>query len=379
MSIKYLPIDEIIEKNEKIQKLEDQGLIITPNNLDNYLKQFKGIKSKKPSKEFWQGKRVLITGIAGFVGSHLTERLLELGVKVYGCELKGYSDYNIKHIKEKISIQEVDLKDINSTVSIVKNIEPHYIFHLAASSSVSNSFAEPSRALYNNLTSTINLFESARAHHSDLEGLQVACSSEQYGLVNIDELPISEDLKINPFRPRSIYGITKITTEHIAILYNNAYGVPSYITRAFNHEGPRRGLQYVTSVIHRQILRIMENKQKNLIIGNPNAIRDFTHVFDTIRAYLLVCEKGKRSEPYNICSGRGINIANYIAICKNLYNLNAPVLIDPNKMRPSEVPIIIGDNQKITKETGWIPIYPITKIIEDGINYLKEHSDLVID
>jgi len=379
MSKKYIPIEKVLEKNEKVNRLESQGFIINHNNLQNYLKHFEGLESENPTESFWKDKRVLITGLAGFAGSHLAEYLLNLGAQVYGTVRRhAVPKYeNIEHIRDKIFFQEIDLTSLERTLSIFKKIQPQHIFHLAAESFVPTSFREPTRVMYNNTVSTVNIFEAARVYDSDLESVQVACSSEQYGLVSVDEIPVSEDVKKNPFRPRSIYGITKVVTEHTATLYHKAYGIPSYITRGFNHEGPRRGLQFVTSVIHKQIIRILEGKQNNIIIGNPNAIRDFTHVFDTVRAYILVCEKGRKAEPYNVSSGKGISIANYIEICKNLYDLNVPILIDPDRLRPSDVPILIGSNEKIKNEIGWVPLYPITKIMQDGIDYFKEHREFL--
>ena len=379
MNKKLIPIEEVLEKNEQINRLESKGFIIDFNNLQNYLKQFEEIESSNPSESFWNDKRVLITGLAGFAGSHLAEYLLNLGAQVYGTVRRhAVPKYeNIEHIRDQISFQEIDLTSLERTLSIFKEIQPQHIFHLAAESFVPTSFREPARVMHNNTVSTVNIFEAARVYDSDLESIQVACSSEQYGLVSIDEIPVTEDLKKNSFRPRSIYGITKVVTEYTANLYHKAYGIPSYITRGFNHEGPRRGLQFVTSVIHKQIIRILEGKQNNIIIGNPNAIRDFTHVFDTVRAYILVCEKGRKAEPYNVSSGKGISIADYIMICKNLYDLDVPILIDPDRLRPSDVPILIGSNEKIKKEIGWAPLYPITKIMKDGIDYFKEHKEFL--
>ncbi len=221
------------------------------------------------------------------------------------------------------------------------------------------------------------MFEAARRFKTGLDSLQVACSSEQYGLVDPREVPVTEDLKKNPFRPRSIYGISKCATEQIAWLYHNSYGVPSIITRGFNHEGPRRGIQFVTSVIHRQIVEILENKRDKIIIGNPNAIRDFTHVKDTVNAYILLSEKKKFGEPFNVCSGMGITISDYVKLAKKIYNLDIGVFIDPKRMRPSEVPLLIGKNEKIYNETGWKPIRSIVDIIKDGVKYFQDHPEML--
>ena len=244
---------------------------------------------------------------------------------------------NIEHLRGKIILHEADITSAERIFGIFEKIRPKAVFHLAAESFVPTSFREPVRVSLNNIVGTIKIFEAARRFDDDLESVHVACSSEQYGLVDPKEVPVIEDLKSNPFRPRSIYGISKVATEQIAWLYHNSYNVPSVITRAFNHEGPRRGIQFVTSVIHRQIVEILEGKRNSIIIGNPNSIRDFTHVKDTINAYILVSEQKKYGEPYNVCSGKGISIADYVKLAKKIYDISADVYVDPKRMRPSEV------------------------------------------
>ncbi|MHA1492076.1 MAG: GDP-mannose 4,6-dehydratase, partial [Promethearchaeota archaeon] len=246
---------------------------------------------------------------------------------------------NIEHLRGKIILHEADITSAERINAIFEEIRPHTVFHLAAESFVPTSFREPARVAHNNIIGTIKIFEAARRFDDELESIQIACSSEQYGLVDPKEVPVIEDLKKNPFRPRSVYGITKCASEQIAWLYHNSYGVPSIITRGFNHEGPRRGIQFVTSVIHRQIVEILNKKSNKIIIGNPNAIRDFTHVKDTVNAYILLSEKKKYGEPFNVSSGKGITIADII------------------------------------KETGWRPVRSIIEIIKEGVKYFQDHPE----
>ncbi len=372
-----VPIEKVIEENVRVKELEDQGFIINPEKLDEYLKEFKNRTSTSPNKNYWKDKRALITGISGFAGSHLAEQLLDLGCEVHGTIRRHAVPMheNIEHLRGKVLLHEADITSAERILRIFEEIRPNAVFHLAAESFVPTSFREPARVSHNNIIGTIIIFEAARRFDDDLESIQVACSSEQYGLVDPNEVPVSENLKTNPFRPRSIYGITKVATEQIAWLYHNSYGVPSIITRGFNHEGPRRGIQFVTSVIHRQIVEIIEGKRDNIVIGNPNAIRDFTHVKDTVNAYILVSEKKKYSEPYNVCSGKGIMIGDYVELAKKTFNISAKVFVDPNRLRPSEVPLLIGRNDKIFNETGWKPVRSIIDIIKDGVEYFQIHPE----
>jgi GDP-4-dehydro-6-deoxy-D-mannose reductase len=372
-----IPIAEVLEENPRVEELERSGYIITPENIDSYLEKFKRTDSVMPNKKKWEEKRVLITGISGFAGSHLAEQLIDLGCEVHGTIRRHAVPMheNIEHLRGHIHLHEADITSSERINEIFENIKPHAVFHLAAESFVPTSFREPARVITNNIVGTIKIFEAARKFGSELESIQVACSSEQYGLVDPSEVPISEELKRNPFRPRSIYGITKVSTEQIAWLYHNSYGVPSIITRGFNHEGPRRGIQFVTSVVHRQIVEVLLGKSDKIVVGNPNAIRDFTHVKDTVNAYILVSESKKFGEPYNVCSGKGITVANYVKLAKKIYNLDTAVYVDPERLRPSEVPLLIGKNDKIVNQIGWRPTKTILDIIQEGVRYFKDHTE----
>ncbi len=372
-----IPIEKVIEENPRVKALEKQGFIIIPEKIDEYLGEFKNRVSVKPNENYWKEKRVLITGISGFAGSYLAEQLLDLGCEVHGTIRRHAVPMheNIEHLRGKISLHEADITSAERILGIFEKIEPNAVFHLAAESFIPTSFREPARVAHNNIIGTIKLFEAARRCDSNLESIQVACSSEQYGLVDPNEVPVTEDLKKNPFRPRSVYGISKCATEQIAWLYHNSYKVPSIITRGFNHEGARRGIQFVTSVVHRQIVEILNNLRKNIVIGNPNAIRDYTHVKDTVNAYILVSEKKKFGEPYNVCSGKGITIANYVNLAKKIFDISVKVYVDPNRMRPSEVPLLIGKNDKIINEIGWKPTRTIVDIIKEGVKYFQEHPE----
>ncbi|MFX1375549.1 MAG: GDP-mannose 4,6-dehydratase [Promethearchaeota archaeon] len=372
-----IPLDKVIKINPRVKELENQGFIIKPERIEDYLDDFKNRKTSLPDENFWKQKRILITGISGFAGSHLAEQLLDLGCEVHGT-IRRHSvpmHENIEHLRGKIHLHEADITSAERLLEIFEKIEPNAVFHLAAESFVPTSFREPVRVAHNNIIGTIKIFEAARRFNKDLESIHVACSSEQYGLVDPNEVPVTEDLKKNPFRPRSIYGISKCATEQIAWLYHNSYSVPSIITRGFNHEGPRRGIQFVTSVVHRQIVEILDGLRDNIIIGNPNSIRDYTHVKDTVNAYILVSEKKKYGESYNVCSGKGITISDYVELSKNIFNISAEVFVDPDRLRPSEVPLLIGRNEKIINDIGWRPTRSIVDIIKEGVEYFKKHPE----
>ena len=374
-----IPIGKVLKENSRVQELERQGFIIKPEKINDYLDEFKNRKTTLPDETYWKDKIVLITGISGFAGSHLAKQLLDLGCEVHGTIRRHAVPMheNIEHLRGHIVLHEADITSAERILGIFEEIKPNAVFHLAAESFVPTSFREPVRVSYNNIIGTLNIFEAANRLSQDLESIQVACSSEQYGLVDPNEVPVTEDIKKNPFRPRSVYGITKCATEQIAWLYHNSYNVPSIITRGFNHEGPRRGIQFVTSVIHRQIVEVLASKRDKIIIGNPNAIRDFTHVKDTVNAYILLSEKKKFGDPFNVCSGMGITIADYVKLAKSIYNIDTSVFIDKKRMRPSEVPLLIGKNAKIYNETGWKPVRSVVDIIKEGVKYFQDHPEML--
>jgi len=314
--------------------------------------------------------RVLVTGIAGFVGSHLAEFLLaKKNIKVFGIDRWLTRLDNIEHIKNKIKIIECDLTDPFSTTKEIEKIRPDLIFHLAAQSFVPTSWNAPHDTLTTNIIGQLNIFESVRKHRMDTR-IQIACSSEEYGLVHKNEVPIKET---NPLRPLSPYAVSKVAQDFLGYQYFKSYKMFIVRTRGFNHTGPRRGENFVTSNFAKQIALIEKGKQRPVIeVGNLNAIRDFTDVRDMIRGYWLALQKGKPGEEYNICSGRGIEIKNMLQLLLNMSKTKITVHQDASRLRPSDVEILVGSYKKFNKQTGWKPQIPFEKTIRDLLNYWRE-------
>ncbi|MEJ2249429.1 MAG: GDP-mannose 4,6-dehydratase [Candidatus Lokiarchaeota archaeon] len=194
---KLIPIENVVEINPRVEELESQGYIINPDNLEPYLHEFQDRKSKFPNKKFWEEKRVLITGISGFAGSHLAEDLLDLGCEVHGTIRRHAVPMheNIEHLRGNIFLHEADITSAERILGLFEDIKPNAIFHLAAESFVPTSFREPVRVAQNNIEGTLNIFEAARRIDDELDSIQVACSSEQYGLVDPEEVPVIENIK----------------------------------------------------------------------------------------------------------------------------------------------------------------------------------------
>jgi len=315
-------------------------------------------------------ERVLITGITGFVGSHLSELLLEKNFKVYGIERWRSKTENVEHIKKKLKLIEADIRDAHSVEKVISDVEPHLIFHLAAQSFVPMSWNAPADTITTNVIGTINLFEAVRKSKCDPR-IQVAGSSEEYGLVYPDEVPIKET---NPLRPLSPYGVSKVAQDRLSFQYHKSYGLKIVITRAFNHTGPRRGEVFVTSNFSKQVASIERGIQKPTIkVGNLNAKRDFSDVRDVVNAYWIAIKKCKPGEVYNICSGNSRTIQSVLdLVLKMSKNKNIKIEKDSSRMRPSDVEILQGDYTKFSEATGWKPEIPFEKTMEDLLNYWRE-------
>jgi len=276
---------------------------------------------------------------------------------------------NIEGIMDKITLYECDLKDAASVRYIIREIEPDLIFHLAAQSYVPMSWRAPAQTLETNIIGEVNLFEAVKEMGiSPL--IHIAGSSEEYGLVYKDEIPIKET---NPLRPLSPYGVSKVAQDLLGYQYFRSYGLRIVRTRAFNHTGPRRGEVFATSNFAKQIAEIEKGKREPVMwVGNLDAVRDFSDVRDVVKGYLLALERGEPGEVYNISTGEGHKIGEILDILLSLSKVDLEVKKDSSRMRPSDVELLIGDHSKFTETTGWKPEIPLRKTLEDLLNFWRE-------
>jgi len=315
--------------------------------------------------------RVLITGITGFAGSHLADHILSehKDAEVFGFVRWRSRRDNIRHILERIHLYEADLKDIVSLKKALSQIKPDRIFHLAAQSFVPTSWKCPSETFSINAIGEINLFEAVLGLGMKPR-IQIAGSSEEYGLIHPNEVPMKED---NQLRPLSPYAVSKVAQDLLAYQYFKSYGLDTVRTRGFNHTGPRRGDVFICSNFAKQIALIEKKKQEPVIfVGNLDAQRDFTDVRDMVRAYWLSLEKGKKGEVYNIGTGKAYRIKEILDILLSLAGDDVEVRVDPDRLRPSDVPILLSDSTKFRKITGWEPKIPFTQSLKDLLDFWRE-------
>ena len=339
--------------------------------------------------------RVLITGITGMAGSHLAEYLLanHPDVSVYGTFRWRSRMENLEPLRraQKVDIVEgrfsdgqalrdekkkgrvtllyCELTDAGSVEHLISAVQPERIFHLAAQSFVQSSFDEPSATLRINIESQLNLLESIRRHDTQIR-MHIAGSSEEYGMVYPDEVPMKET---NPLRPLSPYAVSKVAQDKLAYQYFKSYGLHLVVTRGFNHTGPRRGPVFADSSFAKQIAEIEAGFHPPVIQhGDLTSQRDLSDVRDIVRAYWLALEKAEPGESYNVGSGKKHTIKKFLDILLSFSPVKIRTEEDPARLRPSDVPILWADPSKFRAATGWEPKIPLEQTLRDVLDYWRE-------
>jgi GDP-4-dehydro-6-deoxy-D-mannose reductase len=314
-------------------------------------------------------RRVLITGVTGFAGSHLVDYLLTRNdCEIFGIHRWRSRTENVEHFADKITMLECDLRDATSTRDTLETVRPDWIFHLAAQSFVPTSWIAPTESLTTNVLAQVKILEAVR--HMGLKcRIQLACSSEEYGMVYPNEIPIRET---NPLRPLSPYAVSKVTQDMLGYQYWMSWKVDCVRTRGFNHEGPRRGPVFVASDFAKQIADIERGRKPPVLsVGNLDSKRDFTDVRDMVKAYWLALEKCEPGEAYNICSGKSWSIQQVLDLLLGMTQVKIEVRRDAARMRPSDVPVLQGDYSKFKQATGWEPTIPFEQTLRDMLEHWR--------
>lgn len=315
-------------------------------------------------------KRVLITGINGFVGSHLAEYLVKNNLaEVSGTIIdKTASTENLSEIIAQIKLIECDITDFVSVERALSETQPEIIFHLAAQAFVPTAIKDPAATIDANVKGTLYILEAARKLQSN-PVIQIASSGEVYGFASEKELPLRET---NSLRPVNQYAVSKAACDLLAFQYFKMYGLRTIVTRAFNHAGPKQNENFVVSNWARQIALIEKGKQEPVILtGDLRNARDFTDVRDIVRAYWLIAIKGKPGETYNVCSGKTIPLKQLFSIFSRLAKKKITAKIDETKTRPNDTCIVKASFAKLKNVTEWKPEISLQRTLQDTLDYWR--------
>lgn len=316
----------------------------------------------------------LVTGVAGFVASHLADYVLERGEQLVGTYRWTEDMRRVEHVLDRITLAPVDLLDLSATLRVLDEHRPDYIFHLAAQSYVTDSFSNPAITIQVNTIGTLYLLEAVRILKQK-EGydpvIHVCSSSEVYGQVKPDEVPIKET---NAFRPANPYAVGKVGEDMIAYQYFQSYGIRAIRTRMFTHTGPRRTMMSAECNFARQIALIEKGKQPPVLrVGNLDSVRTFADVRDAVRAYYTLVRRCTPGEAYNIGGNRTMRIGDMLEMLISLSPKRdeIKVEVDPALLRPSDVTLQIPDCSKFIDETGWEPEIAFEQTLRELLDWWR--------
>lgn len=310
-------------------------------------------------------KKALITGISGFVGSHLAQYLVSKDVEVTGYAHPDHPRDNIGDILDKIVVENINLLDRKNLRINLKRNDFNYVFHLAAFSSAGQSFAKGRETLQNNIFAELNILECLAELKSKAKILIVG-SCDEYGNVPEEKLPIVEE---TTFFPASPYAVSKIAQDMMGFQFFLNYKLNIIRVRPFNHIGPRQSQSFVIPSFASQIARLELQKGGKIKVGNLQTWRDFTDVRDMVKAYLLALDKGIEGEVYNIGSGNIYKIEDMLEELLSLSNAKIDIVFDKSLIRKGDIKKIYSDSSKFKKQTGWQVSIPISKTLFDTIEY----------
>mgnify|MGYP003801915321 CR=1 FL=1 len=319
--------------------------------------------------------KVLITGITGSGGSYLAEYLLEkVGVTVIGTTRSHAPSKNIAHIKDKLQIRYLDLNDSLSVYRLFDEDRPDIIMHIASMANVRKSFDYPHEVVTNNVNITLNLLEAIRLlkNKSGYNPIiQICSTSEVYGAVGPEHIPITEDCPLKPINP---YAVSKMAQDNLGYVYFLNYGMNIVRTRMFTYLNARRADLFATAFA-KQILEIKHGTRKVLEHGNLETVRTFIDVREAAEAYWIATQKCKMGEVYNIGGTVGIRIGDFLEMLINKMNVSVKTYQNPALLRPSDITVQIPSMEKFTRDTGWKPVIPFDKSVDYFIEELYRFWD----
>ena len=317
-------------------------------------------------------KRMLITGFSGFVSRHFLNYLVEnnLSYEVLGVDVNppkfAMEDYAPTLA---MSFEQVNLLDKEAVEDMIATFRPDYILHLASFSSVAYSWQHPADCFMNNTSIFLNVTEALRKHDlCDCRLLSVG-SSEEYGDVKKEELPLQEDMPLVPVNP---YAVARVSQEMMAKVLADSFGMQIMLTRSFNHMGPFQDERFVIPSFVRRILDIAESGAKSgeIETGDTSIVRDFVDVRDAVRAYYRLLLDGKAGEVYNICGEKGVSLAEVVDQIADIVGVSVTTRVNPDFVRPGDNQVVIGSAEKIRQDIGWTAEIPLRQTLMDMIGHM---------
>lgn len=311
--------------------------------------------------------RVLITGVAGFAGSHLFDYLrTKKDIQVGGVVYHPSHGKALGELLSELKIFAGDLNNLQFVKRIIRDFKPDYIYHLAAQASAAVSFLDPETTILGNIRSQLNILESVRNYNLNPKILVVG-SAEEYGLVDKKDLPIDEETDLRPIQP---YAVSKIAQDFLGYQYHLSYGLKVVRVRPFNYIGPRQRTDFVVADFSSQVAEIIHGKKEPVVrVGNIEAKRDFTDVRDMVEAFYLAIEKGESGEVYNLGSGQSYSISWVLDQLIATGGVKIKVEVEKKRLRPVDIPETICDNSKFKNKTGWKPKIDIQTTLKDTLDY----------
>jgi len=313
---------------------------------------------------------ILITGGFGFVGRRLIEKLKQdKSFQIFAISRRPLD----KNVEENIGINVIfgDLKNSSFVLKTVAEIKPNYIIHLAAESSVAYSWKEPNLSFQNNVNIYLNILESVRKLGFKSRILSIG-SSEEYGVVDGNEIPIKETVRPNPVSP---YAVARQAQSELSKVYVKGFGLDIVSTRSFNHFGDTQTDRFVIpSFINKVLSQKYNEYDKKIEVGDLNIIRDFLHIDDVVNAYIILLSEGITGELYNVCSGKGYSLKEILVHIYKIAGINENYIISKKLIRPNDNPVIIGSYEKLQTLTGWKPI----KNLKDELQLMVNQKELYL-
>ena len=308
---------------------------------------------------------IVVTGASGFIGSYLVNALSQGNYSVYA--VSRFDSERLRDLRIKSKFFECDFGNSDSINKMFSELQPDVVYHLASQSNIPLSWKDPFNTFNVNINGTTSLLEEARNSKIDTR-IHIVCSSSEYGSVDKNDIPIHEDVK---FRPSSPYAVSKVTQDMLGYSYWKSYGMKITRSRPFAIVGPGKTGDALSDWVQ-NIVDVESNKKEHLTTGNLSSIRDFLDVRDCTSALIRIVENGKAGEVYNICSGIGIQLEKIVEILQRFSKKRFSQILDPQRLRPSDDPILVGKNEKL-KQLGWEHKISIEKTIIDIIEFYRKN------